>query len=185
MSNHKQIRSSLMIAFLFSSIFIALNYLFFVSLTSAANSAAVNATVTAQNVSLSVIDGVVSYGTLGTGSSQNTTYATGIGDSQAAINNGNTSEDITLRGMNSTSIGTGWTLAATAGSEQYSHKYCKTNCETSPSWIALTTNNALVFQNVSAGSTNSFNLQLGTPTSTTSFSEQAVNVTVMVSIGTS
>lgn len=162
------------------SIFGVLLYflMFFIVLkTNAATEASVAATVTAQNISVGVSDGVVSYLTMSVGTSKNTTI-TGVNDSQKATNDGNITESFNLRGMNSTSAGIGWTLSAAPGVNTYAHEYCVNNCDASPTWIPLTTNNSTGSTNVGVGSTQWFDFQLKTPTSTTDYNQQTVNVTV-------
>jgi hypothetical protein len=139
----------------------------------AATTAAVTATVTAQNISVSVTDGSISYGTIALSSNGDTT-SNGINDSQTATNNGNVTQDINIRGANSAA----WTLAASAGADQYAHKFCTTTCDTSPSWTALTTSYATLTAGVAASGTQVFDLQILTPSSSSSYSQQSVDVTV-------
>src|SRR3989339_877269 len=85
--------------------------------TGAAETASVTATVTAQNVSVTVADGTVTYGTTSLGSSKNTVA---LSDTQTATNAGNVTSQLNIKGQNSTA----WTLAGTAGSDIYVHKFC-------------------------------------------------------------
>ncbi len=80
----------------------------------AADTASVTATVTAQNISVTVTDGTVAYGTISLSSSKDTTTS-GTNDSQTATNNGNVTENFNIKGQDSAN----WTLAATAGPDQY------------------------------------------------------------------
>jgi len=84
----------------------------------AADTAQISATVTVQNISVSVSDGSIDYGTLAPGGSQDTT-TNGNGDSQTATNDGNVNEDFKIKGANVTT-GCSWTLSTSAGDEQYS-----------------------------------------------------------------
>ena len=93
----------------------------------AATSADVTATVTIQNVSVSVSDGSVAYGTVSASATEDTT-SNGVNDSQTASNDGNVTEDINIRGADSSN----WTLAGTAGVDTYVHKFCTTTCDSSP-----------------------------------------------------
>ena len=146
-----------------------------ISLPVKANSTAVvTAPVTIQNVSVSVSDGSVSYGTLGTSSSKDTT-SSGLNDSQTATNNGNVSQDLNIRGENTTD----WTLSTTVGADQYKHDFCVTTCDTSPTWTALTTNSQTLSSGVAASGTQVFDLRLNTPSSSTSFDQQSANVTIL------
>ena len=152
---------------------VALLILPFIGISQAANTATVTATVTAQNVSVTVSDGTVSYGTISLSSTKDTT-ASGTNDSQTATNNGNVAETINIKGQNSTT----WTLGATAGADQYFHKFCTTNCDAAPTWTALTTNYQSLNSNVSANGTQVFDLQIGTPTSSSSYAQQSVDVVI-------
>src|SRR3989344_4500561 len=81
------------------------------SFAGAASTATVAATVTAENISVSVADGTVTYGTLASNTSKGTTVAD-LNDLQTATNNGNITESFNIKGQNSAN----WTLAGTAGS---------------------------------------------------------------------
>ena len=143
----------------------------------AASTANVTATVTVQNISVSVSDGSISYGTL----AANTARATITGeanDMPTATNNGNVTETFHLKGVNSSH----WTLAATTGSDQYIHKFCNetdSDCSTPPtSYTALTTNYQTLDTSISTSGTVDFHLQITTPNPSTVFTEQSVDVTV-------
>ncbi|HCR81446.1 MAG: hypothetical protein UY13_C0002G0138 [Candidatus Pacebacteria bacterium GW2011_GWB1_47_8] len=148
----------------------------FSPLASAASSANVTATVTIQNVSVAVTDGSVAYTTVSTSGNADTT-SNGVNDSQTATNDGNVTEDLNIRGADSTS----WTLAATAGSEQYAHKFCITTCDTTPTWTALTTSNQTLAASVATSGTQVFDLQFLAPTATTQTAQESLTVTVQAS----
>lgn len=138
----------------------------------AASSASVAATVTVQNVSVTVSPGTVAYGTLAVNSSS----STNPGSTQTVTNNGNVAEDITIKGQNSTN----WTLGGTAGVNQYVHKFCISTCGTPPTnYTALTTSYQALATNIAASGTQTFDLDITTPTSSTSFTQQSVDVTVL------
>lgn len=139
----------------------------------AATTATVTATVTAQSVSVSVSDGSISYGTIATSSTKDTTTS-GVDDSQTATNNGNVTSDLNIKGQDSTN----WTLGGAAASETYFHKFCTSSCDSSPTWTALTTNYQTLASSVTASGTQVFDLQIGTPTSTSNYSQQSADVTV-------
>lgn len=149
--------------------------LVFVGIAQAASSATVNATVTMQNVSVSVSDGSITYGTLAASTSKSTT-ASDLNDGQTATNNGNVAEDISIKGQNSAN----WTLAGSAGVDQYVHKFCTGTCTTPPtSYSALTTNYQTLSSNLSASGTQTFDLQITMPSSSTTYTQQAVDVVVL------
>lgn len=160
-------------SYLFLGGLIALLLMILGPVTRAATTATVTATVTAQNISVSVSDGTVAYGTLSTSATQDTT-SSGLDDSQTASNGGNVTEDFNIQGKNSTN----WTLGNTAGSETYTHKFCTTTCDSSPIWTVLTTSYQTLATGISASGNQIFDLQIGTPTSTSNYTQQSVDVTV-------
>ncbi len=139
----------------------------------AASTGTVTATVTAQNISVSVADGSISYGTVALSSTADTT-STGTNDSQTATNDGNITEVLNIRGSNSAA----WTLGATVAANQYKHEFCTTTCDSSPSWTALTTNYQTLAASLSSSGTQVFDLKLSTPSSSASYTVQSVDVTV-------
>lgn len=139
----------------------------------AASTATVTATVTVQNVSVSVGDGSVAYGTLSTSTSKDTTSG-GVDDSQTATNDGNITEVINIRGADTST----WTLAGSVGTDQYKHEFCKTTCDSSPTWTALTTSYQTLSSSVAAAGTQVFDLKITTPSSSSSFTQQSASVTV-------
>lgn len=163
------------VSFLSSILFSFLVFgLFLVSSVSAGTSATVTATVTAQNISLTVAPGTVTYGTLALNSSKST-IATDLNATQTVMNNGNIAEDITIAGSSSAN----WTLAATAGANQFVHQFCTASCSAPPTnFTALTTSFQALATNVAANGTQPVDLRLTTPTSTTFFTSQSVGVTI-------
>lgn len=158
-----------------------INRLFFVSLlivstifaggVRAASTASVAATVTVQNISVTVTDGTVAFGTLANNSSAGTNGT----DTQTATNNGNITEVFNIKGQNSAN----WTLAATAGSDQYVLKFCTATCTTPPtSYTALTTSYQTLNASVATSGTQTFDLYITTPNPSTVYTQQSVDVTV-------
>jgi hypothetical protein len=146
----------------------------------AADTATVAATVTVQNISVSVAAGTITYGTLGQNSTKSTIPAD-LNDQQTVTNNGNLTEDFNIRGQNSAN----WTLAGTAGSDQYIHRFCEGSgsgggpCE-SPvtNFTALTTSYQTLATAIAADGTKTLNLHINTPNPSTVFTQQSVDVTV-------
>lgn len=137
----------------------------------------------AQNtiVSVSVSDGVVSYGSLATNATASTRSPL---DTQTLTNTGNVPEDFSINGQNAIGSTQNWTLAATAGNAQYVHGFCTSSCTTPPTnYVALTTTPQLptAFTNIGTGNTANFDLFLNTPTVTTDFTSHAVDVTITAS----
>jgi len=146
----------------------------FTAKVDAADSATVNATVTAQNISVTVSSGTIAYGILPVNTSKST-IATDLDALQTATNTGNVPEDLNIKGANSAS----WALSATPGAEQYTHKFCTATCTTPPTnFTALTTNYQTLGTNIATSGTKTFDLQITTPTSTAVFTAQNVDVIV-------
>jgi hypothetical protein len=144
----------------------------------AGSTSSVAATVTTQNISVAVTDGSVSYGTLAAGDSKST-IASDLNDTQTATNDGNVAEDFNIKGQNTAN----WTLGATSGTDQYSHKYCTGTCGTPPTnFTALTTSYQTLASNKAASGTQTFDLQITVPSPSTVFTQQSVDVTVQAVI---
>jgi hypothetical protein len=157
--------------------FLAIGVSIFWSGVLAAETADVSATVTVQNISVTVTDGEVAYGTIATSGTKATT-SSGVDDSQTVTNNGNVTEDFNITGFD-VSTGCTWTLAATQGTDQYFHKFCNNGtCDSSPTWTALTTSYQQLADDVVASGTQEFDLQIGVPSSTSCYDEATVTVTV-------
>ncbi len=148
----------------------------------AATEAGVAATVTVQSISVFVSDGGVVYGTLAVSTSKDTTSGD-LNDTQTATNDGNVTETLNIKGQDS-SPGS-WTLAGSVGADQYVHEFCKVDtgdCDGIPIWDALTTSYATLKTGVTKDGTYDFDLKITTPSSSGSFDEQSVNVTVQATI---
>lgn len=145
-----------------------------VQVAHAASSATVTATVTAQNVSVTVTNGTVAYGALAANTSKST-IATDLNDTQTASNSGNVVEDFWIAGQNSAN----WTLGAASGANTYVHQFCTSACTTPPTnFTAMTTSNLALASIVSVGTTQNFDLRITTPISSTVTTQQSVNVTI-------
>lgn len=141
------------------------------SVTGAATEDSVSCTVTVQNVACSVSDKAVAYATLTTSDTANTAVGD-LDDSQTITNDGNVNSDFDLKGADTAA----WTLAATIGSEQFKHDYCTSDCDGTPTWVALTTTYAQIATGVAGSGTQIFDLQMNTPSSTATFTEQTATV---------
>lgn len=141
----------------------------------AATTATVTATVTVQNVSVSITSGgTQAYGTLGQNSTATSTEI-------VISNDGNVNENFLIRGQNSAN----WTLAATAGTDQYVHRFCQAaivDCQSPPTnYTALTTNNQTHSIAVAPSAATSTALQINTPNPSTVFTQQSVDVIITAS----
>ncbi|HEX8923643.1 MAG TPA: hypothetical protein VF828_02835 [Patescibacteria group bacterium] len=142
----------------------------------AGNTASVTATVIAQNISVSVADGSISYSTMSIGASATTALGDGdsLSDTQVATNDGNVSEQFNVSGTNSAN----WTIGSNPAANVYSHDFCVSNCDVSPTWTPLTTGYQTLAVGVTPAGTEAFDLRLRMPTSSTVYTSQSVNVTV-------
>lgn len=144
-------------------------------ITRADGTGSVTATVTAQNLAISVADGTVVYGSMGVGTSKATT-ATGLNDSQDAVNIGNTDAKMNIVGQTSPN----WGIGPSAGNEIYAHKFCTSGCDGTPSWTPLSDEYAELVASIAVGGTQNFDLIIYPPTITANYTSQSVNVTVQV-----
>lgn len=143
----------------------------FAGVVRAASEGIVAATVTVQNISVSVTDGTVAFGTL----ANNASAGTNGTDTQTATNDGNITEVFNIKGQ----VSAGWTLGATAGSNIYVLQFCTATCTTPPtSYTALTTSYQTLAASVTTNDTQTFDLYITTPNPSTVYTEQSVNVTV-------
>lgn len=167
------------LALAFFVLFLTINI--FPDIVSAGTTATVAATVTLQNISVSVSSGTVSYGTLALNTSR-TTLSGGINSQQTTTNNGNVAEDFNIKGQNSTS----WILdTANSTTDHYIHKFCIATCGTEgtpTNFTALTTSYAALATNVVASGTQTFDLQITTPQTSSVYTQQSVDVTVQAVI---
>jgi len=130
-------------------------------------------TTVAAVVSVSVSDGAISYGTLPANSSKSTCTSE-LNDAQTVTNNGNVNENFLIRGQNSAN----WTLAATPGTDQYVHKFATSTCSTFTGGTALTTTDQTFATGIAPNATTTLNFQITTPTNTSFFTQQSVDVTI-------
>jgi len=131
---------------------------------------------TAAVVSVSVSDGVVTYGIIAAGASKTTID---LADTQTLTNDGNITETFNIKGQNTACP---WTLAATAGTDQYVHQFCKAtdvSCSSPPTnYTALTTVYQTFYTGVAAAGTRQLDLRVTTPATTSCFTSQSVDVTI-------
>jgi hypothetical protein len=124
-------------------------------------------------ISVSVSDGAITYGTIPANSTKSTCTSE-LNDAQTVTNNGNVTENFLIKGQNSAN----WTLAATAGSNQYVHKFLNGACSTFSGGTALTTSDQSFATGISPSGTATLNLQINTPNPSTVYTQQSVDVTI-------
>ena len=141
----------------------------------AADTVQVSATVTAQNISLSVSDGTISYGILAVSTTKATVNLAPV-DTQTVTNDGNVTEQFNIKGTDSAN----WTLENAVGADQYVHKFCASSCGTPPTnYTALSeASYTTLAASIAPLGTQSLDLEISTPSSSTVFTSQNVNVMV-------
>lgn len=139
----------------------------------------IGATVTAQNVSITVTNGNVAYGILTLNTSRSTTGGTNlVGTVPSIQNTGNVDISLGVIGTNSAS----WTLAGTNGSDTYVHTFCASSCTNPPTnYTPLTLSAQTLVGSLPPTESQTLDLRITTPTSTAAFTQQTVNVTVQAS----
>jgi len=148
-------------------------------ITKAATEGTVSATVTAQNVAVTVSDGTIAYGFVAASASNDTT-SSNLDDSQTATHDGNVTSDLDIKGQNA-SGGTSWTLAGSIGADQYVHEFCTSNCDSSPTWTALTTTYQTLASSVAAAGTQVFDTKITVPSSVSDYVQKSVDAMVQIS----
>ncbi len=141
------------------------------SSTFAAATATVSATVTVQNISMTAANNTIAWGTLpvSTASSTNPAYTNTL------TNTGNVAENFLVKGQNSAN----WTLGTAIGSDTYVESTCATSCTTAPTgYTALTTTNATLASNIAAAATSPMDVYIKTPSSSTVYTSQSVDITI-------
>lgn len=138
----------------------------------AATEGAVTATVTPQNISVTVSPGSVAYGTVAVPSVD----LVPTGDTIInASNSGNVAETFNIKGANATGTTITWTIfdgaPGGAATYNYNHKYVDcgvgdSTCTTVDAANNMTTAYEALETNVAAGSSDYFKLRLSTPTET-------------------
>ena len=146
----------------------------------AATEGTVTATVTAQNVALTVTDGTIAYGIIVVSGSDNTASSGTLNDTQTATNTGNVAGDLDIKGQDGTG-GTAWTLAGAIGADTYKHDFCITDCDGTPTWVALTTTYQTLASSVAASGTQLFDTKINMPSSVSDYVEKSVDVMVQIS----
>ena len=148
---------------------------FMFSGAAASTTASVTATVTVQNISVTVADGSITYGTMGQNATKST-IAADLNDSQTATNAGNVIEDFQLKGTNSAN----WTLSATASTDKYIHKFCTSSCGSPPTSFTQLSSQSFttLASSIATSSAQTFDLYINTPNPSSVFTQQSVNVTV-------
>lgn len=131
----------------------------------------VTCTVSGKLIALSILDGAVDYGVLAVSTTANTVGT----DTQVITNDGTVAETFTVMSSNAAGT-TPWTLAATTGTDQYTH-------ESSPDASTWTFMNSSTYvalaASIAAGSTQNLDLRIGMPDGITDYGAHTITVTVL------
>ena len=134
----------------------------------------VSCTVSGKLISATITsDGTVAYGILGVSATQDTVTLT---DTQTAKNNGTVAEDLKIKSSSAIG-GTQWTLGSSQGANIFTHK---ASIDGSTWNIPMTEADVYVALkgNVLVDGTQTFDLQIGMPSTITDYSAKTITVTV-------
>jgi len=117
--------------------------------------------------------GVIEYGFVDIG---NATSTVSHGYTQTAQNDGDTSEKLNVKSSDAT-VGTGWTLASTIGTNQFKHEFSTT---TGSVWTVMPDSATYVTAkpSVAVSGTVSFDFRLTTPSASTDYQQKSITITV-------
>jgi len=133
----------------------------------------IDATVTPQNITLTVLDTSISYGSVALSSWKSTLETS---DSPDIVNSGNVTENFLIKGYNTTGTGQAWTLdISTSTIDHYIDEFSITGAFPG---TALTTANQTAASSVIANATSTLDLRISTPGATTDYNLKNIKVTV-------
>jgi hypothetical protein len=144
----------------------------------AADTGAVTCTVSAVMVSVSVSPGSVAYGTLNVGTTENTLVGE-LNDTQTATNDGSGTENFNIKSSDASGT-TAWTLVDTGapGANEFKHEF---STDSGTNWTAMPadhTYTSLATGITATTGTQTFDLQITMPASTTDYGAHTITVTV-------
>lgn len=132
-------------------------------------------------ISITISDGVIGYGLMPINTSK-TTLPTELNDLQTITNNSDATVDLNIKGQDASGGGCTWNLASTNGIDQYIHQFCNetdNDCTNPPTnYTALTTSYQTLATGVAISGGVDAHFNLTTPTESSCFGEQSVDVTV-------
>ena len=117
--------------------------------------------------------GVIEYGFVEIGTASSTV---GNGYTQTAQNDGNTAEKLNVKSSDAT-VGTGWTLASTIGTNQFKHEFSTT---TGSRWDVMPNSATYVTADpsVAVSGTATFDFRLTVPSASTDYQQKSITITV-------
>ena len=142
----------------------------------AADTADVTATVTAQLISVSVLDGSVAYGILPVNTNQDTVT---LIDTQVVTNDGNVDVDLSVKSSDAVG-GIAWNLAATNASlDEFTHEFSSDDGGNYAGFNVDNITYASLVTGVSPAGTQNLDLRIKTPASVTDNALKTITVTVL------
>ena len=115
-------------------------------------------------------NGTISYGAIPASGSKNTVT---LGTTPVVQNDGNTVEDIKIKGQNTSCP---WALSGSIGTDQYKHEFSTNG---GSSYTALTTSYQTLVSGISSTSTQNADLRITVPSASSCTTSQSVDVTIM------
>ena len=142
-------------------------------ITGAAATATVGATVTASNLSLSVANGTIVYGSVALSTA---TTTAGNGYTQTVTNLGSTMV-LNAKSSNATG-GTAWTLGTSIGSDTFNHEVSTTTGSTYMTFQATDTYLTASSTFPNGAATQALHFRLTTPSASTDFVQKSITITL-------
>lgn len=145
----------------------------------AADEDTVDCTVTGSLLEVSVTDGAVAYGVLALSATEDTVT---LGATQTATNDGTETIDLDIKSSNAIG-GTQWTLGVAQGADTFTHEASIDSGTTWPSAMTVAdTYVALVTAGIAPAGTQTFDLQIGMPSSITDYTQKTITVTILATV---
>jgi hypothetical protein len=143
----------------------------------AADTGTVTCTVSAVMVSVSVSPGSVAYGTVNVGATKDT--LSDPNQTLTATNDGSAAEDFKIKSSDATGSSQNWTLADTASAEHFTHKVSTNSGSSWPIVMQPAGTYFTLATGIAHSGSQTFDLQIGMPTSTTDYGAHSITVTVL------
>ena len=147
----------------------------FAELFTTAATTNVSATITPQNISLTVSPTTVPYGYVALNSTKSTTE---VSSTITVTNNGNVTEDISGTSTDATGGATPWELAESAAANAYTHKF---SINGGSSWTTFNVDNttyATIESGLTSSATTPLDLQIGTPTVSAVYDAKTITISL-------
>lgn len=136
-------------------------------------------TTAAATISVTITaNGTILYGTIVAGGSK-ATHSGDLNTTITAQNDGDVTETFNIKGQDTACP---WTLAASSGSDQYAHQFCKTtdvSCTSPPTnYTALTTSYQTLYTSVAVSASRNIDLRVIVPDPSSCSDQQSVDIVI-------